>query len=105
MGPAELIEKLTSTSHVPAFKIIIPEGRQLSEIADIIAGQTNYSNKDIMKKLDDKGFINQLKKKYPKLITDDVLNKNIKHPLEGYLYPATYPFMIRRQNWKPSSKR
>ncbi|MEK4270164.1 MULTISPECIES: endolytic transglycosylase MltG [Bacillus] len=92
MGPAELIEKLTSTSHVPAFKIIIPEGRQLSEIADIIAGQTNYSNKDIMKKLDDKGFINQLKKKYPKLITDDVLNKNIKHPLEGYLYPATYPF-------------
>lgn len=26
------------------------------------------------------------------MITDDVLNKNIKHPLEGYLYPATYPF-------------
>ncbi|KKB72971.1 MULTISPECIES: endolytic transglycosylase MltG [Bacillus] len=92
MSPAELIDKLTSTSHVPAFKIVVPEGRQLTEIAAMIAGQTNYSEKDIMNKLDDKNFINKLKKKYPNVIKDDVLNKNIKHPLEGYLYPATYPF-------------
>lgn len=92
MDAAGMINKLTTASHVPAFKITVPEGRQLQEIADIIAGQTNYSAKDIMKKLDDREFISRLKQKYPKLITDDVLNKNIKHPLEGYLHPATYPF-------------
>ncbi|MFO6496439.1 endolytic transglycosylase MltG [Bacillus sp. z60-11] len=92
MEPADMIKKLTSASHVPAFKIVVPEGRQLSEIADIIAGETNYSKQEVMNKLDDRDFINTLKKKYPKLITDEVFNKNIKHPLEGYLYPATYPF-------------
>ncbi|MCY8573881.1 endolytic transglycosylase MltG [Bacillus haynesii] len=92
MDAAGVIKKLTTASHVPAFKITVPEGRQLKEIADIIAGQTNYSAEDIMKKLDDREFISRLKQKYPKLITDDVLNKNINHPLEGYLYPATYPF-------------
>ncbi|KAA6448797.1 endolytic transglycosylase MltG [Bacillus swezeyi] len=92
MDSAGMIEKLTSASHVPAFKIVIPEGRQLSEIADIIAGETNFSKQDIINKLDDREFIETLKKKYPKLITDEVFSKNVKHPLEGYLYPATYPF-------------
>jgi UPF0755 protein len=30
--------------------------------------------------------------KFPDLLTTDILNPNIKYPLEGYLFPATYPF-------------
>jgi UPF0755 protein len=30
--------------------------------------------------------------KYPDLLTTEILNPNIKYPLEGYLFPATYPF-------------
>ena len=36
-----------------------------------------------------------MKEKYPDLVTDEVMQKDIKHPLEGYLYPVTYDFMIK----------
>ena len=31
-------------------------------------------------------------KKYPETVTSQVNGKQVKHPLEGYLFPATYPF-------------
>ncbi|NPC93473.1 endolytic transglycosylase MltG [Bacillus sp. WMMC1349] len=92
MEPTEIIDKLTNASNVPAFKLVIPEGKQLSQIAEIIAKQTHYSEQEVMKKLDNKQFISKLKHKYPNLITGEILAKKVKHPLEGYLYPATYPF-------------
>ena len=33
-----------------------------------------------------------MQQKYPKLLTDKIFDSNIKYPLEGYLYPATYSF-------------
>ncbi|MFY4774831.1 endolytic transglycosylase MltG [Metabacillus sp. RGM 3146] len=75
-----------------AFQITVPEGQQLSQIAKLIAKNTNYNEQTVMKKLQDKTFINQLRKKYPETLKKDIDNKKIKYPLEGYLYPATYPF-------------
>lgn len=92
MGTAEIIDKLTKGENEVAFQLIVPEGRQLDQIADTIAENTDYSIDEIMKTLDNREFINELKEKYPETITDEIFNKNIKHPLEGYLYPATYPF-------------
>ena len=57
-------------------------------IADAIAKETSYSKEEIMAKLDDKTFIGKLKKQFPDTITDALSNKKLKHPLEGYLYPA-----------------
>lgn len=74
------------------FKITVPEGLQLDEIAAVIAKNTSYKKEDIVKKMDDPAYIQQLMKKYPELLTKDLLAKDIKHPLEGYLFPATYPF-------------
>ncbi|MCA1056245.1 endolytic transglycosylase MltG [Rossellomorea aquimaris] len=74
------------------FKITVPEGLQLDQIAKIIADKTPYKKDEIEKKLNDKKWLEQLKKEYPNLVTDEILNKEIKRPLEGYLYPATYPF-------------
>ncbi|MBS4217063.1 endolytic transglycosylase MltG [Bacillus sp. FJAT-49711] len=74
------------------FKMTIPEGLQLDQIAKIIAKHTGMSSEEITKKLDDPELIKQLMKKYPEILTDDILNENIKHPLEGYLFPATYSF-------------
>ena len=45
-----------------------------------------------MKKVTDAAFIEQLMVEYPVLLTEDILNENIRYALEGYLYPATYPF-------------
>ncbi|MFB6469359.1 endolytic transglycosylase MltG [Cytobacillus sp. Hz8] len=74
------------------FKITIPEGKQLEQIADIIAEKTNRNPDDIFKQLNDKKYIKSLMDKYPNLLTNEILDKNIKYPLEGYLFPATYPF-------------
>lgn len=74
------------------FKLTIPEGKQLDQIAGIIAEKTNRSAEEVIKQLNDPSFIKSLMEKYPSLLTEDILNKDIKYPLEGYLFPATYSF-------------
>ncbi len=78
------------------FKITLPEGLQLDKITEIIADKSPYEKDEIEKKLKDKKWIEQLKKEYPNLVTDEVFNKDIKRPLEGYLYPATYSFYEKK---------
>ncbi|MBM7605812.1 UPF0755 protein [Metabacillus crassostreae] len=74
------------------FQVTIPEGRQLTEIASIISNNTNFSEDEIFEKLNDKSFIESMRAKYPDLLTDDIFKENVKYPLEGYLFPATYPY-------------
>lgn len=90
----EIIESLKTgvVMDEAVFQIAIPEGKQLSEIAKIISGKTPYSEEEIMKKLDNREYIDQLMQLYPSLLTNDILHADVKHPLEGYLFPATYPF-------------
>lgn len=74
------------------FKMTIPEGLQLEQIATIIAKHTDYSEEEVMNKLSDRKLIEKKMEEYPHLLPKDILDKNVKQPLEGYLYPATYPF-------------
>ncbi|MGN8233161.1 endolytic transglycosylase MltG [Priestia flexa] len=92
MSLSEMVDMMETgdVSKNPDVRLAIPEGRQLDEIATIIANRTNYTEEEVMNTLDDPAFIEKMKKKYPDLVTDEVFNKDIKHPLEGYLYPATY---------------
>ncbi|MFS0775865.1 endolytic transglycosylase MltG [Neobacillus sp. 3P2-tot-E-2] len=75
-----------------AFQLTIPEGKQLREIAQIMAKGVNKPEDEVFNQLNDRTFIQTLMGKYPDLLTTDILNPNIKYPLEGYLFPATYPF-------------
>jgi UPF0755 protein len=75
-----------------ALKITLPEGIQLQQIAEIIANKTNQKSADVFKTLNDKIFIDSLMKKYPTVLTEEIFAEEIKYPLEGYLYPATYSF-------------
>lgn len=75
-----------------AFQLTIPEGKQLKEIAQIMAKAVNKTEDEVFNQLNDRTFIQTLMGKYPDLLTTDILNPNIKYPLEGYLFPATYPF-------------
>lgn len=43
-----------------------------------------------MKLVNDQEFLNELKDKYPALLTSAVDAKEVRYKLEGYLYPATY---------------
>jgi UPF0755 protein len=73
-------------------KITIPEGKQLKQIAGIIAEKTQQDEEEIFKQLNDKELINKMMGKYPDVLTAEILKENVKFPLEGYLFPATYPF-------------
>jgi len=70
--------------------LTIPEGTQLIEIAGIIAKEFKLDETTVLKKLNDKAFIQSLQKKYPDLLTNEMFKKGIRYPLEGYLYPSTY---------------
>lgn len=75
-----------------AMKITIPEGKQLIQIADIIAGKTGEDPKKVFKKLNDKKFVNSMQEQFPQLLTSEIENEKVIYPLEGYLFPATYDF-------------
>ncbi|MFS0780817.1 endolytic transglycosylase MltG [Bacillus sp. 1P06AnD] len=75
-----------------SIKLVIPEGKQLKEIAKIIADKTGGDDKAIFAKLNSPEFIKSMQDKFPDLLTKDIYGKDIKYPLEGYLFPATYEY-------------
>ena len=70
-------------------KLTIPEGTRLVDIVDIIADNTGLKSKDILKKWSNKDYLKTLIKDYD-MLSDEILDEDIKYPLEGYLYPETY---------------
>ncbi|MEA3322083.1 MAG: endolytic transglycosylase MltG [Bacillota bacterium] len=76
------------------FQITIPEGRQLEQIAVILENRMGLSEKEFLEKANDKDFLDKMRKKYPKVINDEMFDENVKYALEGYLFPATYPFYV-----------
>ncbi len=93
MDTDEIVKVLKEGDTVAPEKLVIPEGYALDQIAErIVNYQPNLKKNDVLKTMDDPSFVKEMIKKYPDTVTDAVLNKDIKHPLEGYLYPATYTF-------------
>ena len=90
----ELIQSL-KTGRVyrePLFTMTIPEGLTLEQIAQVVAKNTSYTADEFMEVVTSDAFVSKMMAKYPTLITNEVLNEQIRYDLEGYLYPATYPF-------------
>lgn len=94
MGIEELIEALQNgkVMEAPLYTITIPEGKTIDEIAHIYANEMPFSKKEFLNKVNDRGYIETLINSYPDILTNDILNPEIRTPLEGYLYAATYKF-------------
>ena len=90
----ELIESLKTGKvyRKPVFTMTIPEGLTLEQIGNIVEKKTPYTQKEFMDLVTSDAFVQQMKAKYPELVTDAVLADNIRHDLEGYLFPATYSY-------------
>ena len=71
--------------------ITFVEGKNMKWVASKIAETTNNKEEDVYSLLEDKEYINSLIEKYW-FITEEIKNKDIYYPLEGYLYPDTYEF-------------
>ena len=69
----------------------VPEGLTLKQIAKLSKKEQD-SRKEFLAYVNDEATIDMLMGKYPKIFTEEIKAENIKYPLEGYLFPATYPF-------------
>lgn len=72
-------------------KITFIEGKNMRYIAKMIAEKTTNTEDDVFKLLENESYIDSLIEKYW-FITDEVKQKEIYYPLEGYLLPDTYVF-------------
>lgn len=69
------------------------EGKRMTYFIDIITENFGYSEDEILAVINDEAYLNDLIDKYW-FITDEILNKELYYPLEGYLYPETYNFAL-----------
>ncbi len=77
----------------PLFTITVPEGLTIKQIAEnVVAKNTDFTAEQFIEKMNDEAYIDELMVRYPTLLTDEIKGENVRFALEGYLYPATYPF-------------
>ncbi|MFK3938487.1 endolytic transglycosylase MltG [Alkalihalobacillus sp. NPDC078783] len=74
------------------FNFTIPEGFWLEDIVKRIAEATQYNEDEILEKMQDDEYIESLVDRFP-ILGKQVLDGEIRHPLEGYLFPARYDFV------------
>ena len=96
MSLKEIINELgNGSSYNPNLVILtFKEGERLTDFAEVIAKGTNHTYEDVINKVNDKNYLNELINKYW-FLTNDILDKDIYYPLEGYLSPNTYHFKDR----------
>lgn len=101
MSVKEITELLSKGSNYnpDVIKITFPEGKQIKQIAEIIAEKTNHTQEEVIAQVSDKEYIKTLIDKYW-FLTDDILNSKIYYPLEGYLFPDTYEFINKNVDIK-----
>ncbi|MGM8214199.1 endolytic transglycosylase MltG [Bacillaceae bacterium W0354] len=90
----EIIESLKTGKILvdPLFTITIPEGTTIEQIAGILQSKTSITEEEFLEKMTDVEYIQSLIPLYPSILSEEILKDNIRYPLEGYLYAATYPF-------------
>ena len=67
------------------------EGKNMRYVIKKITENFNITEDEILKKLNDKDYLDILINDYW-FLTDEIKNKEIYYSLEGYLYPDTYEF-------------
>ncbi|GEL06799.1 endolytic transglycosylase MltG [Salisediminibacterium halotolerans] len=87
---AELQEGTVAEEYETTF--IIPEGFWLEETFERIDSETNLEEEQLHETAEDEEFLETLIDRYD-YITEDILQDDLRHPLEGYLFPARYDFV------------
>lgn len=93
MSLSSLIDYLGDSRNavVKDVKVTFPEGTWLKNYAKKIAAVTNLDEKDLLAYWEDREVLKNYLDKYP-FLPKEILNTEIRHPLEGYFFPDTYLF-------------
>ncbi len=91
MTLAEIMEVINTGDFAYLSKNVftVIEGATVPQAAEAIAKELPFTAKDVLKKWKDRDYLNRLIDKYW-FLTDEILQKDIMFPLEGYIYPETY---------------
>lgn len=91
MGVKGIIEVLESGSNYnpDVVTLQVPEGKTIEEVAEYASEVTNNTKEELLSVWDSEEFVKKAMEEYW-FVTEDVLNPDIRHPLEGYLFPSTY---------------
>ncbi len=95
MSPLDMLKKFESGDiKIHSVTVTLLEGKRLEDYAETLANSFGFTKKEFMDAVDNKEFVESLvgNEDYW-FLTEDILNSNIYHPLEGYLYPDTYEFL------------
>lgn len=94
MSVEEIINTLEKGSNYnpDVIRITFKEGLVVPKVAELIEQKTNHTKEEFYKVLKDTNYIDTLITKYW-FLTDDIKNKKLYYPLEGYLYPNTYEYI------------
>lgn len=76
----------------PSVTITIPEGKTIDQIAELYANKAEFSKEEFLTKINNTDFVQKLIDLYPSILTEEILNPEIRISLEGYLFAATYSF-------------
>lgn len=71
-------------------RVTIPEGYSVEQIAEQFSQNLPISEDRFLELMTDTEFIESLIEEYPEMLSDEILDEDVKYPLEGYLFPATY---------------
>lgn len=94
MDVQEIIQSLKEGRVLQEAELVftVPEGLWLEDVVAIIAKNTEHEEEEILAVMNDRDYIEQLIHRYP-MLTEEVLQEEIRYPLEGYLFPARYDFV------------
>ncbi|WP_026673872.1 endolytic transglycosylase MltG [Alkalihalobacterium bogoriense] len=98
LSPAMTLEEIVTelkegkVLQEPELVFTVPEGLWLENVIQIIARETDHDVEEIKEIISDRDYIQQLIGQFD-VLTEDILEEGIRHPLEGYLFPARYDFL------------
>lgn len=93
MKPSEMLEKFQKGDvKINSSSITLIEGKKITDYANTLSESLAFSEEEFLSTANDTEFLTSLIEEYW-FLTDQILNKGIYYPLEGYLYPDTYEFL------------
>ena len=76
-------------NYVSKESIEVKDGARLQQVAAAVSEKLPYSTEEILAVWADESYLSELIERYW-FLTDDILDKDVMFPLEGYLYADTY---------------
>lgn len=91
MATPQIVSQLQGSGSRPvAGTILIREGETIDQVATELGRGSQFSRQEFLALMKDQAFMNDLAKKYPRLLSSSMKKDNVRYHLEGYLFPARY---------------